>query len=57
MSKGQNTTAKGIRLRDEVWEWLGTEADRRKLTVNELINEYLGWYKKTLEEKRLQSYR
>ena len=37
MTKGQTTTAKGIRLKDEVWDWLTELADKRSKTVNEMV--------------------
>jgi len=54
MTKGQTTTAKGIRLRDDTWEWLDTEAGRRRLTVNEIINEYLKYIVTQINKRRLQ---
>ena len=38
MVKGRNSTSKGVRLRDEVWEWLAELADKRGKTMNEMIS-------------------
>lgn len=51
MVKGRNTGVIGVRVSDEVKEFFQGIADRKKVTISEVVKEILEWYKKKMEEK------